>query len=176
MLRITLACIRSAEILLRQAPAQLLMLRSESYTRSPGARLHPLSPLPSLLRSLSTPTPSSPGILPCAGRRSTHAHTHSNSCSIRSAEQVIDQIVHTNDSRLIGTEFVIWCKRDLFVTSRCTIYPATVSNHCFHTVLCKDRAAESRQGTKQSTASPPLRQETAIVYDGAFDCICNSWQ
>ena len=175
MLCITLACTPSAEILLRQAPAQLLMLRSESYTRSPGARCHPLSPLPSLLRPPSTPHPLLPWILPCAGRRSTHAHTHSIIWSIRSAEQVIHQIVETNDSILIGTEFVIWCKRDLFVTSSSTIYPATVSNHCFHTVLCKDRAAESRQRAKQSTASAALRQEAAIVYYGAFNCVCNSW-
>ena len=124
---------------------------------------------------LYPPTPSSSRILPCAGRRSTHAHTHSISCSIRSAEQVIDEIVHTNDSILIGTEFVIWCKRGPFVTSSSTIYPATVSNHCFHTVLCKDRAAESRQRAKQSTASAALRQEAAIVYYGAFNCVCNSW-
>ncbi len=125
----------------------------------------PLYPLP----------PPPPWILPCAGRRSTHAHTHSISCLIRSAEQVIDQIVETNDSILIGTEFVIWCKRDLFITSSSTIYPATVSNHSFHTVFCKDRAAESRQRAKQSTVSAPLRQEAAILYDGAFNCVCNSW-
>ena len=136
-------------------------------THSPPCRPCCVPPLPS--------TPSSSRILPCAGRRSTHAHTHSISCSIRSAEQVIDEIVHTNDSILIGTEFVIWCKRGPFVTSSSTIYPATVSNHCFHTVLCKDRAAESRQRTKQSTASAALRQEAAIVYYGAFNCVCNSW-
>ena len=175
MLCIIAACILSAEILPRQAPAQLLMLRSESYTRFPGARCHPLSPLLSLLRSLSTPYPLLPRILPCAGRRSTHAHTHSISCSIRSAEQVIDEIVQTNDCVLIGTEFVIWCKREPFVTSSSTIYPATVSNHCFHTVLCKDRVAESRQRTKQSTSSATLRQEAAIVYYGALNCVCNSW-